>query len=212
MAPRPTPRVPWAGWGQGRRRAPFFRAVSSGSRLLVTVTTLRTRWFPPWRIMVTTCRWPTLTTFSLFTCGGRRRAVSAGGHGTRRRGRTRVGPVGAREVLGETRRPRPGLQPGAGQGCFPGVNVPAAAGGQDYLLGGLSLAGVHPGSPRSSCWMARFALKASTGSLRGRPSNCMVRRERDTWLPRPSPGHPHSLLPPLWSRGQKRQEAWLGRR
>lgn len=50
-------------------RAPFFLAVSSGSRFLVTVTTLSTRWFPPWRIMFTTCRWPTLTTFSLFTCG-----------------------------------------------------------------------------------------------------------------------------------------------
>lgn len=50
-------------------RAPFFLAVSSGSRFRVTVTTLRMRWFPPWRIMLTTCRWPTLTTFSLFTCG-----------------------------------------------------------------------------------------------------------------------------------------------
>lgn len=85
--------------GVGRGRAPFFRAVSSGSRLLVTVTTLRTRWFPPWRIMVTTCRWPTLTTFSLFTCGERRRAVSPveGSQAGGPRG-SEGGPQGKREA------------------------------------------------------------------------------------------------------------------
>lgn len=41
----------------------------------MTVTTLRTRWFPPWRIMFTTCRCPTFTTFSLFTCGDTAAAV-----------------------------------------------------------------------------------------------------------------------------------------
>ena len=95
--------------------------------------------------------------------------------------------------------------PGADQGCFLGVNVPAAAGGQDYLLGALSLRDVSPGSPRSSFWAASFAPKPSIGSLPGGPSTCMVRRERDTWLPCPSPGHPRSLraLPPSSSLVQR---------
>ncbi len=49
------------------RRLPFFRAVSSGSRFRLTVTTLIIKWLPPWRIMLTTCLWPTLTTLSWFT-------------------------------------------------------------------------------------------------------------------------------------------------
>lgn len=49
------------------RRLPFFRAVSSGSRFRLTVTTLMIKWLPPWRIMLTTCLWPTLTTLSWFT-------------------------------------------------------------------------------------------------------------------------------------------------
>lgn len=47
---------------------PFLRAVSSGSRFRLTVTTLIRSRFPPWRIMLTTCLWPTFTTFSWFTC------------------------------------------------------------------------------------------------------------------------------------------------
>lgn len=115
MAPCPLSRLGAGGWG----RAPFFRAVSSGSRLLVTVTTLRTKWFPPWRIMVTTCRWPTLTTFSLFTCGERRQAVSSGECSAQLEGSHAGGPCGSeggpwgnREgEAGPPDRRRPGLFP-----------------------------------------------------------------------------------------------------
>lgn len=54
------------------KNVPFFLAVSSGSRFLVTVTTFSTRWLPPCRIMFTTCLWPTFTTFSLLTCTERK--------------------------------------------------------------------------------------------------------------------------------------------
>lgn len=58
------------------RFVPFLRAVSSGSRFRLTVTTLIRSRFPPWRIMLTTCLWPTFTTFSWFTCGRATRPYS----------------------------------------------------------------------------------------------------------------------------------------
>ena len=98
---------------------------------------------------------------------------------------------------------RPGLQPGAGQGCFPCPH--SCQGVQDRLLSGLSLGGVHLGRSRSSCWAASFAPNPSAGSLPGGPSTCTLRRECDTWPPRPSPGHPCSLraLPPSSSLVQR---------
>lgn len=65
----------WRGWraavtqaqdsptGAVDRPLPFFLAPSSISGLRVTMTTLTMRLFPPCRIMLTTCRWPTFTTF-----------------------------------------------------------------------------------------------------------------------------------------------------
>lgn len=48
---------------------PFLWTASSMSGCLVTITTLTISVLPPWRIMFTTCRWPTFTTFCPFTCG-----------------------------------------------------------------------------------------------------------------------------------------------
>lgn len=48
--------------------APFLWTASSMSGCLVTITTLTISVLPPWRIMFTTCRWPTFTTFCPFTC------------------------------------------------------------------------------------------------------------------------------------------------
>lgn len=116
-----------AGW------APFFLAVSSGSRFLVTVTTLRTRWFPPWRIMFTTCRWPTFTTFSLLTCG-----KTGCGEGAHVGGRDQHPPGAARAQLPTDERTggwgvcRPLARSRGGQ-----VGLPAHPGAQVLTAAGL---------------------------------------------------------------------------
>lgn len=62
----------------GGREAPFLCTVSSMSGCLVTITTLTVSVLPPWRIMFTTWRWPTFTTFCPFTCGTGARAEGLG--------------------------------------------------------------------------------------------------------------------------------------
>lgn len=146
-----------AGW------APFFLAVSSGSRFLVTVTTLRTRWFPPWRIMFTTCRWPTFTTFSLLTCGkmGCGEGAHVGGRDQHPPGAARAQPPDGRTdgrmggLQADSRRPlwrlqAPCSQPGACCSGRPGRTPSSSrrSGAHCGRPGAKSLATSHVGKAR----------------------------------------------------------------